>query len=221
VRAIGVDRVPDALDLARACCDGLALPNDPRFVLGDFLDEYLPRTVGRADLVLSGGVIEHWEADGQQRALQAHLDLSARWVLVTVPNLDSPVFRAFVAWAEATDRLYEDEHFDISVPMLARNAGCEVALVDGCRLFLPRAEHYAASDSELDEYNADLRSRLVAAGGRRYASFPDLDFTAADEDVLYAVEEAATVEERMRFGFLHYYLLDTRAIGTAPESTLR
>jgi SAM-dependent methyltransferase len=38
VRAIGVDRVPDALDLARACCDGLALPKDPRFVLGDFLD---------------------------------------------------------------------------------------------------------------------------------------------------------------------------------------
>jgi hypothetical protein len=58
--------------------------------------------------------------------------------------------------------------------------------------------------------HAELRSRLVAAGGTRYAAFPELTFTAADIDVLQAVEDAASPEERMRFGFLHYYLLDTR-----------
>ena len=209
VTVTGVDRVPDALELARASCDGLDLPVSPEFVLCDFLAGCVSG-VARADLVLSGGVIEHWAFDGQLRALQTHLDLSERWVLVTVPNLDSPVFRSFIHWAQATDRFYEDEHFDISVPALAEEAGCEVALVDGCRLFLPRAEHYAGSDSELDDYNAELRSRLVAAGGTRYASFPELTFTAADIDVLHSVEEAASTEERMRFGFLHYYLLDTR-----------
>jgi hypothetical protein len=96
------------------------------------------------------------------------------------------------------------------VPALAEKAGCEVALVDGCRLFLPRSEHYAGSDSELDDFNVELRSRLVAAGGTRYASFPEMTFTSEDIDVLYSVEEAATTEERMRFGFLHYYLLDTQ-----------
>ena len=209
VTVTGVDRVPDALELARASCDGLDLPVSPEFVLCDFLAGCVSG-VARADLVLSGGVIEHWAFDGQLGALQTHLDLSERWVLVTVPNLDSPVFRSFIHWAQATDRFYEDEHFDISVPALAEEAGCEVALVDGCRLFLPRAEHYAGSDSELDDYNAELRSRLVAAGGTRYASFPELTFTAADIDVLHSVEEAASTEERMRFGFLHYYLLDTR-----------
>ena len=168
--------------------------------------------MARADLVLSGGVIEHWDVDGQRRALQAHVDLSDRWVLVTVPNLDSPVFRSFVHWAKATDRFYEDEHYDISVPTLAEDVGCQVALADGCRLFLPRADHYDGSDAELDEYNTELRSRLVAAGGARYSSFPKLSFTAADIDVLHSVEEAATTEERMRFGFLHYYLLDTRGV---------
>ena len=212
VRVTGVDREPDALDLARACCDGLGLPTSPRFVRGDFLTERLSDTVAPADLVLSGGVIEHWDVDGQLRALQAHVDLSNRWVLVTVPNLDSPVFQSFLHWAEATGRLYEDEHYDISVPDLAEAAGCEVALVDGCRLFLPKAEHYAGSDPELDDFNDELRSRLVAAGGMRYAAFPEMNFTAADIDVLQAVEEAASVEERMRFGFLHYYLLDAGPI---------
>jgi hypothetical protein len=35
-----------------------------------------------------------------------------------------------------------------------------------------------------------------------------MSFTAGDINVLHAVEEAAGVEERMHFGFLHYYLLD-------------
>jgi hypothetical protein len=35
-----------------------------------------------------------------------------------------------------------------------------------------------------------------------------MNFTADDIDVLHAVEEAASVEERIHFGFLHYYLLD-------------
>lgn len=204
----GIDREPDALDLARACCDGLPLPASPSFVRGDFLAERLSDTVAPADLVLSGGVIEHWDEDGQREALGAHLELSKRWVLVTVPNLESPVFQSFLHWAEATGRLYEDEHFDISVPSLAEDLGCEVALVDGCRLFLPKAEHYEGSDSELDDFNAKLGSRLVAAGGARYAAFPEMNFTAADIDVLEAVEEATSVKERMRFGFLHYYLLD-------------
>lgn len=208
VTVTGVDKVEDALDLARECCHGLPLPVSPRFVQGDFLADPLADTLAPADIVLSGGVIEHWDAEGQREALQAHIDLSKRWVLVTVPNLDSPVFQSFLHWAESTGRLYEDEHFDISVPELAEQTGCEVALVDGCRIFLPKAEHYAGSDAELDDFNAELRSRLVAAGGPRYDAFPEMSFTADDIDLLHAVEEAASVEERMHFGFLHYYLLD-------------
>jgi hypothetical protein len=133
-------------------------------VLSDFFGKCLSETVGRADLVLSGGVIEHWDVDGQRRVLQTNIDLSNRWVLLTVPNLESPVFRSFVRWAKAVGRFYADEHYEISVPRLAEDAACEVALMDGCRLFLTRSAHYAAGDSELDDFYADLRSRLVAAG---------------------------------------------------------
>jgi SAM-dependent methyltransferase len=204
-----VDRVPEALELARESCVGLGLRVPPRFVLGDFLGQGLS-TVPPADLVYSGGVIEHWREAGQRMVLQLHLDLSNRWVLLAVPNVDSPLFRAFIGWAKTAGRFYEDEHREISVPALAADAGCEVLLGDGCRLFLKRAAHYAQADPELQDFCAELRSRLVDAGGRRYASFPELDFTAADIDVLHAVEDAATTEERMRFGFLHYYLLDSK-----------
>jgi SAM-dependent methyltransferase len=210
-----VERVPAALELARASCSGLGLDTLPTFVLGDFLDDGVSAVLTRADLVYSGGVIEHWGEDGQRLVLQRHVDLSGRWVLLTVPNLDSPVFQTFVRWAKGAGRFYKDEHFEISVPALAAAAGCRVALSDGCRLFLKRAEHYAAADAELDDFCDDLRWRLVAAGGKRYAAFPEMSFTAADIDVLHAVEEGASAEERMRFGFLHYYLLDTRPAGAA------
>ena len=215
-----VDRVPEALELARECCEGLELPSLPNFVLSDFCTKYAPKPVERADLVLSGGVIEHWDIEGQRIVLQTHLDLSERWVLLTVPNLESPVFQSFLRWAEASGRLYEDEHYEISTPGLAEHAGCEVAMVDGCRIFLPQANHYVAGDSELDDFCAELRSRLVAAGGPRYASFPQICFTAADMDVLQAVEDAATASERMRFGFLHYYLLDSQPAQTPAEAAV-
>lgn len=165
-------------------------------------------------------MIEHWDFDGQRIVLKTHLDLSERWVLLTVPNLDSPVFQSFLRWAEAAGRLYEDEHYEISVPALAEDTGCEVALVDGCRIFLPQTNHYTAGDSELDDFCADLRSRLVDAGGSRYASFPRICFTAEDMDVLQTVEDGVSREERMRFGFLHYYLLDSRP-RTPPASAAR
>ncbi len=213
-----VDKVPEALELARECCEGLELPSLPNFVLSDFCTKYAPRPVERADLVLSGGVIEHWDVEGQRAVLDTHLDLSDRWVLLTVPNLESPVFQSFLRWAEAFGRLYEDEHYDISVPDLAEYAGCEVAVVDGCRIFLPQINHYVPGDSELDDFCADLRSRLVEAGGQRYASFPQICFTVEDIDVLKSVEDASTAAERMRFGFLHYYLLDSQPAKT-PAAT--
>jgi SAM-dependent methyltransferase len=212
-----VDMVPEALQLARECCEGLALPAPPKFVLSDFCRKRLSETVESADLVLSGGVIEHWEVDGQREVLRRHLALSNRWVLLTVPNLDSPVFRSFIRWAKAADRFYGDDHYDISVPELAEHAACEVALMDACRLFLTRCDHYSAGDSELDDFYAEMRSRLVAAGGKRYAAFPKMTFNASDIDVLYSVERAATTEERMRFGFLQYFLLDANH---AREATL-
>jgi SAM-dependent methyltransferase len=212
-----VDKIPEALELARECCEGLELPSLPNFVLSDFCTRHAPKPVDSADLVLSGGVIEHWDVDGQRVVLQMHLDLSERWVLLTVPNLESPVFQSFLRWAEASGRLYEDEHYDISIPDLAEYVGCEVAVVDGCRIFLPQIDHYVPGDSELDDFCAELRSRLVEAGGSRYASFPQICFTSEDIDVLKAVEDAATTAERMRFGFLHYYLLDSQP-ATAGKS---
>jgi SAM-dependent methyltransferase len=209
LQTVGLDREPEALALAREACAGLPLAAAPTFVAGDFLDAEVRAGLGNADLVLSGGVIEHWLEAGQREVLQAHLDVSRRWVLLTVPNLDSPVFRSFVSWSQSAGRFYEDEHFDISVPDLAGACGCRVAVVDGCHLFLGRSEYYIAGDAELEAFYGDLRGRLVETGGARYESFPRLDFTAADIDVLAGVEREATGDERMRFGFLHFYLLDS------------
>jgi 2-polyprenyl-3-methyl-5-hydroxy-6-metoxy-1,4-benzoquinol methylase len=206
----GVDEVEGALVLAAEAAASLGVDDRVSFLHGDFLDEGFAEQLDRADLVLSAGVIEHWEHAGQLEVLAAHTRLARSWVLLAVPNLESPVFRSFEQWAKRSDGSYGVEHRDISIPALAQEAGCAVVYEDGFHLFLGRGEYYAEGDPELDGFHREARERLVAAGGSRYAAFPRVDFERSDIAALSRVELEVPRETRLRYGFMRYYLLDVR-----------
>jgi SAM-dependent methyltransferase len=207
IRGIGVDGVYTALQLARAAAESVDRSDDIALLCADFLalgDADVPA----ADLVCSGGVIEHWDTAGQLRVLDIHRSLTSRWLLVGVPNLESPVFKSFVRWARAHDRFYSDEHFEISVPELAACLGMPVVWEDGCHIFLGRSDYYQPGDAELDAFYADLTTQLLAFDPVRFAGFPQVDLTAEEVETLAAVEEAVDPTARRRFGFMTFYLLD-------------
>jgi SAM-dependent methyltransferase len=207
ISGTGVDRVYTALELARVAAQSVGASGGIQLICADFV---APETsaLPMADLVCSGGVIEHWDRPGQLHVLEIHRSRTRRWILIGVPNLDSPVFSSFVRWAKANDRFYSDEHFDISVPDLADELGMTVAWEDGCHLFLGQGDYYVPGDPELDGFYAELKQRLVEHDPARFASFPDVDFTGADVETLAAVEEEVEPIGRRRFGFMTFYLID-------------
>lgn len=212
IDCLGIDIDHDALELARVASASLAgSVGQIRFVERDFLDpSYAP---GIADLTLSIGVIEHYPYEGQLRVLDRHIELSSRWVLIAIPNLASPLFQAFLRGMAADRTLYDEEHADVDVPALARDLGCSVVRSDGCHLFLSHHRDYRFADPQLRAFQRRLHSRLITINPR-YRRFPDLDMTAADIDTLGLVEAGADHSERLRFGFLRWFLIDRRRPAT-------
>ncbi len=206
VRCTGVDRDPIALELAARSAATLGGPA-PRLVLGDFHDESVLADLEPADLVLHVGVIEHFDLAGQRAFLELSAAKSQRWVLVAVPNEHGAVFRSFLRTVTAENRVYEDDHEEISVRDLASDVGLKVVAEDGAHLFFGRSKYYNPGDPELDQLYDELGDRLRRFDGERFRDFPHQDFTAADVEVLRAVEEGVSPDLRRRFGFLRYYLL--------------
>lgn len=211
VEALGVDRDENALRLAAESAASLSAGQAARFRAGDFTDAATVDGLGPADLVLHIGVIEHFDVPAQLDFLRLSARLSRRWVLVGIPNVESPVFRSFLRTMQRRDAVYDDDHLSIDVPSLADELGYRVESADGCHLFLGRQEFYNPGDAELDEFYVRMRDLLVSAGGDRYDRFPRLDFDSADIAIMRDVEAARPVSERQRFGFLNYYLIDCSA----------
>ncbi|GHI09728.1 hypothetical protein AQI88_16565 [Streptomyces cellostaticus] len=209
VGCVGVDRDPMALELAQHAAKSLgAAP--PELLNGDFDDPHFVDGLEPADLVLHVGVIEHFDPAGQRAFLELSAAKSNRWILVAVPNEHGPVFRSFLSTVSREERVYEDDHEDISIPGLAAELGLRVAAVDGAHLFFGRAKYYNPGDPQLDALYGELRGRLTALDPR-YADFPHRDFCAEDIDAMRAVEEQVDAETRARCGFLTYYLLEKPA----------
>lgn len=210
VSAVGVDRDPHALQLARDAAESIDLTSGFDFIEGDFNSPADLAGIKPADLVMHIGVIEHFTVEEQLDFLRLTAEHSHRWALVGIPNLDSPVFRSFLTTVTRDDAVYEDEHLDIDVPALAEELHFRVESFDGCHVFLGQQDLYNAGDDELDDFYDRMRAELVAAGGERFAKFPRMDFTSADIPTMRTVESSCSIADRRRFGFLNYYLIDCR-----------
>ncbi len=208
LQCIGVDKSTSALELARQAAMSLDTAKMPNFQNFDLLEESASRYTKQADLVFSIGVIEHFDKTDQALLLDIHRQLSQRWIMIGVPQLDSPVFKSFIEWAENANQLYPEEHYSCSIPDLATDANLNIVLTDGCHLFLGKSEYYIPGCAELDKFYRDIRTLLLELGGKRYSAFPHMDFTFEDIGILSQVEGLVSQEERVHFGFLNYYLLE-------------
>jgi SAM-dependent methyltransferase len=203
----GMDLDGDALALAQAAADSTQTAPPGRFDLHqrDFMDR-MAVSPSPADLSLSIGVIEHYSGPAQLDVLRRHIELSRQWVLVAVPNMTSPLFGAFLRAMAADGTLYDEKHVGIDVPALAAQLGRRIARSDGCHLFLSRQRDYRFADKGLREFQRRLRPMLLAQDSR-YHEYPEMDMTSADIDALARVEAATDRTDRLRFGFLLWYLI--------------
>jgi SAM-dependent methyltransferase len=208
VKCVGVDQDPAALAFAEKAHELFGGPVTVDLRLGDFLSRDLP--LEQADLVFSIGVIEHYSPEDQLRILARHAQLSSRWVMIAVPNMESPLFKTFLQAMAAAGTLYDDEHLPADVPALCRSLRFTIIAEDGCHVFLSKGSDNRFATAELMSFQREIRASLLRLSSR-YEAFPNMDFVGLDINALTTAESALPANTRRRFGFLRWYLIDVKA----------
>ena len=58
------------------------------------------------DLVLSLGVIEHFQDKKRKEFLKTCMNLSNKYILIAIPNQNSTVFKSYVSWSNRNNNNY-------------------------------------------------------------------------------------------------------------------
>jgi hypothetical protein len=204
VTAIAIDRDPEALRFAGEIASSVSAANTIHSREEDFLSPACPDD--QADLVFSGGVLEHYTEPKLGDAYRRHRAATRKWILIGAPNYSSSVFRSFLSWASRTGNLYHDPHLDIDIEGLAAEHGDSVHWSDGCHVVLGAARYIDRHNPALADHYEIVRRRLLALGGP--VEFPLVDFTQADIPLLVELEGCIGKQRRLDHGFMRWWLIE-------------
>lgn len=176
----------------------------------DYRQEDLFTSDAKADMVLSLGVIEHFNLEMQCKFLQKCREMSRRYILIAIPNQESPVFQNYVSWASGKSQSYEEKHFPMSSADLVRL--CEdnemrVLHVDGFQVFLSEYQFWAETRPDAIPLYQKIKKQLIRED-TKWKDFPFIGFSYDDIPIMVWSESSLEVEERLSYGFMTYVLAE-------------
>ena len=142
----------------------------------------------KADLVFSIGLLEHYDDKKQRQIFDLHCELSRKWVMIALPNIDSPLFQSFLKWTVQNNQTYPEKHESCSIQDLIRSSKVKLKIYDGCHIFLGRSKYYMKESSALCKFYDKIRLLLIEHGGEGYSKFPQIDFLKDDIKILKKIE---------------------------------
>jgi len=163
-----------------------------------------------ADLILSLGVIEHFEPQKQKKFIQKCVELSNQYVLVAIPNQESLIFRNYVEWANRKHGQYEEEHQPLTVDKLVemmKDCGLSIIDVDGFQVFLSEKEFWNETEIEKIPLYATLKKQLEEQIDG-WEEFPVMDFSYEDISKMVFLEQNLDKKTRLEYGFMAYVLAE-------------
>lgn len=148
------------------------------------------------DLVFNIGVIEHFSKKTQIAFLNKMKFFSKEYVLVGIPDYNSPIFRGFINYFHKVDRLNVKKHLKIDVEKLFQEA--EISLIDKTGIGI------GISSKEIDFDDSALVNFLAETFETEDLRNFSIDHTMIDW--LVEKEMGLPKEERDKFAFLDIYL---------------
>ncbi len=201
----GIDVCENAKKYAERISADMGLPID--YQLGNLFD-----VENKADLVLSLGVIEHYQEQRQYQFLKKCRELSKRYVLVSIPNQNSPIFQNYVRWAGKDFQEYEEKHQPLTIKQLIkmfRDLNMEIIYTDGFQVFLSEVRFWNETDIGSIPLYQKLRSKFSRQNDR-WQKFPWFDFCYEDIPLMVEIETGLSPEDRLENGFMTYVLAERR-----------
>jgi len=131
----GVDVALSALRYAQAIAEEFAVK--VHSTLASWVR--LPFSDTAFDMVFSLGALEHQPEPAQRRILQEMTRVSRRYVVVLVPNKDSPIYKTMEEAEFQTmpdDLVYPEEHHLYTVDLLALSSRCGLTVLENSAIHI-------------------------------------------------------------------------------------
>lgn len=206
-----------AIDLSQSAVEfgnqiGKDLNIDVDYTYGDF---YNLKTDNCADMVLSIGVIEHFNDKEQDEFIKLCERLTRKYVLIAIPNQTSWIFTQYVDWSNKNNDKYEEKHEPLDINKLiskVENNNLKILYVDGFHTFLSEKKFWNEVDFSSYSLVEKQKELLTLEDKIRYDKFPYIDFHLNDIEHLSKVENLLSNKTRIEEGFMNYVLAEKREI---------
>lgn len=163
------------------------------------------------DLVLSLGVIEHYDYEKQKKFIKKCMEISNKYILIAIPNQDSIIFKSYINWCNKNNNNYEENHEKLDTSLL-KNLVCECGLkpiiVDGFQIYLSQSDFLSETIRENSQYIDKLKKAIIKENKEIGYQFPNYNFTALDIDDMMKAELSFSPKERLKYSFMTYILCE-------------
>lgn len=181
---------------------------DLNFKIADFFTNF--HNHNTYDLVLSSGVVEHFNDNEINKFIEVNKTLSHRYIFIAIPNQESWIFSQYIKWVSKNSILYDDEHKALDINMLEtkmRLFNLKILCVDGFHVFLSESKFWNEMNFDNYPFIFKLKQSLISKS-IKYSNFPKIDFTYEDISILKEIENELTTEERLKHGFMNFILAE-------------
>ena len=163
----------------------------------------------KSDIVLSLGVIEHYNKEMQYAFIEKCKELSNKYVLIAIPNQESAIFKSYVSWSNKNNNHYEEEHEPLTIDELEqmmKEKGIEILIKDGFQVYLSESSFLEATLKENEKYIEKLKNNLLKYDAEIGNIFPNYNFKCEDIKNMAAAELELTKEDRKELSFMTFIL---------------
>lgn len=174
-----------------------------------YINKDLFNATGKYDIVLSLGVIEHYEEDIMKKFIKKCIELTNKYILIAIPNQESIFFKNYVEWTRKNSKEYEEDHKKFNTNdliNLLKKMDLDIECVDGFQMFLSNHDFLSEnSKKNLDIINL-LKEKLYKYDTSLANKFPYIDFNMEDIENMTLAELDINKENRMKYSFMTFVL---------------
>lgn len=203
INITGIDMCAAAKDYAARIASDMGIPIV--YQVEDLFDSNV-----KSDLILSLGVVEHFDKTNQIRFIEKCREMSNKYVLVAIPNQESPIFQNYVKWANGDSQKYEEDHQPLTTNMLIElfeSAEMRVVQTDGFQIFLSELKFWNEIDLNKIPLYMELKERVIKYGNK-WLGFPYISFEYDDIPFMVETEASLSVSDRLMNAFMTYVLAE-------------
>ena len=203
-KIFGIDKSKIAVQYGKKIAQDLGI--DFEYECGDFFKI----TNKKYDMVLSLGVIEHFDDEKQLEFVKLCYEISNKYVIFAIPNQESLVFKSYVKWANKNNSSYEKKHEPLTVvklkDMLIAN-NFEILLIDGFQILLSEGQFWNEGQLDKAENVRAIKEAFSDRNSKIGNKFPDYNFQYNDIELMAEIEYDFSQKFRLDNSFMNLVLV--------------